>query len=48
MMKLIETPTIHNEIVKLFLEKLEIMTEEERHEILLAIRWINHPQYTTK
>jgi glycerol-3-phosphate cytidylyltransferase-like family protein len=34
---------IENSIVLLFLEKLEIMTMEERKEILESIRWINKP-----
>ena len=34
---------IEKRIVVLFLEKLEVMTKEERLEILKTIKWLNQP-----
>ena len=44
-MERINEPQIYTEIVKLFLEKLEIMTEEERRTIIKTIQLINNPTY---
>ena len=41
--KRIDEPQINREITKLYLEKLELMTEEERKTLIKTIQLINNP-----
>lgn len=43
----IEEPEVNRSIVYLFLEKLELMTDEERKTIIKTIQILNHPVFTT-
>ena len=38
---------IEMEIVKLFLEKLEKLTQEERRILIKSIEWISYPLFVT-
>jgi len=46
--KRIDEPMINRKIILLFLEKLELLTKEERQEILEVIQLLNHPMFKTK
>ena len=45
MIKRIEESEINREIILLFLEKLELLSPEERKEIIFTIKLINHPTF---
>jgi len=43
--KRIDEPEINRKIILLFLEKLEVLTMEEREEILTSIKLLNKPTF---
>ena len=43
--KRLDEPIINRQIVLLFLEKLELLNESERAEILKVIQLLNHPSF---
>ena len=47
-LKRMDEPMINRKIILLFLEKLELLTKEERKEILKVIQLLNHPILLTK
>ena len=43
--KRLDTPEVNCEIIRLFLEKLELMTEEERKTLIKTIQLLNNPMF---
>ena len=46
-MEIIEQAEINKQIVLTFLQKVELLTSNERAEILKVIEWINRPIFVT-